>query len=267
MNTSNKMLKYYIGLAVLAVFAVGLVGYTILSASDSKTDKETTEKIQKVATDLDKYINDNAEIPASLSSAGIKNVPTTITYKKLSKEKYKICVTYKSAGSAFDGGWSALLTGALLAQSASDNSAKGEEQSYLDYYTLIYAYKKGENCQTIKPYGASYSDASTYSSGADIQNDYGAPADTDTVKSTCMPSATGFTYSATGPITAISAQNQTITLTNEATNKSVDIEFDEITRAYNKACTEVKIGTLKVGDKIKFFGYSGSTLVDVLELQ
>lgn len=266
MTNSNKMLKYYIGLTVLAFFATGLVVYTIMSGSDSKADKQTTEKIQKVATDLDDYINNNGKVPSSLAVAGIKDVPPTITYKKLSEGKYKICVTYKTAGSSFDGGWSALFTGALLAQSGAGNTGDNQEQSYLDYYSLVYAHKKGENCQTITPYGTS---DYNYPGGSqsNVENDYGAPADTGTAKSTCAPSEADFTYSAKGTITAINAQNQTITLNQETTNKPAEIEFDEITRAYDKNCTEVKIGTLKVGDNVKFYGYAGSSLVDVLELQ
>lgn len=146
------MKKYYLGLFILALFVLGLAGYTITQGGKGKKDEETTKKFQTIANKLDGHTIGNNKIPESLDELKIKDVPDTIKYEKISDEKYKICVSYDQASNEFDAGWFGLLTG--VGGSAPSPYEKevspDEELSSIDY-GLIYLHKKGETCQTVKP--------------------------------------------------------------------------------------------------------------------
>jgi len=95
-----KLLKYYLFFGVLMLAAIAAVAFTISTASDSKTDKATAEKISEISTKLDTFISNNSQVPATLDDAGVNNVPSSISYKKISDSEYKICATYKAAAMA-----------------------------------------------------------------------------------------------------------------------------------------------------------------------
>lgn len=268
MSSFSGIKKYYIGLVVMVVFAAGIVGYTIASGSDAKSDKKTSEAITKISMALDTYTNKYSAIPTDLNQLDVEDIPSTISYKKLSEEKYKICATYKAAAGGFDGGLFSLFGGALYGSAMTTAVDYPANDYYLDTYKLGYAHKKGENCQTVTPYGAGYDTAKSELSSYDPSTtDYGSSTPAPQYPSVCDKSGTGFTMSDKGTITAINPTDRTITLDIESSTKPSDIEFDEITKAYDKSCAEMKIGTLKAGDKVKFYGYTMSALVDVIELQ
>lgn len=144
------MKKYYLGFLVLTVLTVFATIYTLAQGEAGKKDEETAKKVEKIAPELDEYIYQENKIPQSLDAAGIKDVPSTITYTKLDEERFKFCATFQRASGSFDAGPFAFLTGlAFRAPEPEDDS--GEERTYFDYYTLSYFHKKGENCQTVKP--------------------------------------------------------------------------------------------------------------------
>ncbi len=265
MNVLKGMTKYYVGLALLVVFAAGLVGYTIVSGADAKSDKKTTEAVMKIAPKLDEFVNTKGSIPDKLSEIdGVGSVPTTITYKKLSEEKYKFCVVYKTEASGFDAGVTGIFTGALYGSALSGADYPASE-SYFDYYSLTYNHKKGENCQTVKPYLNTYKDDQTYYDSS--STDYGGSAVPAGTASVCVPSSTGYTAEGSGVIEVIDIPTKTISLAQNVTGKPAQIEFDDITKAYDKSCAEIKVGALKVGDSIKHYGFVATPLVDVIELQ
>lgn len=268
MNPQKGIAKYYIGLIVLVVFAAGLVGYTIAAGNDAKSDKKTSEAVNKIAPALETYINKNYALPADLEELNVNNIPSTVTYKKISDEKYKFCVTYKSSANSFDGGLFSLFGGALYrsAYSGSDYTASEE---YLDTYKLIFNHNKGANCLTVKPpavggYGYDETGTGGYD---DSITDYDYSTSATKYKAVCGTGETSFTSQGTGTIAAIDPVGRTITLAQDETGKPAQIEFDEITKTYDKSCAEIKIGTLKVGDKVKYYGYVSNPLVDVIELQ
>lgn len=268
MNPTKELTKYYIGLVVLVVFAAGLIGYTIASGSDAKSDKKTAEAVNKIAPALETYINKNYAIPADLDKLNVNNIPSTVTYKKISEEKYKICATYKTAANGFDGGLFSLFGGALYGSGYSGTDYPASED-YLDTYKLTYNHKKGENCHTVKPAAASgYGyDGKGNSEYVGSITDYDSSTPAAQYKSICGTGETNFTSQGAGTITAIDPTGRSITLAQDETGKPAQIEFDEITKAYDKSCVEVKIGTLKIGDRVKHYGYVSSPLVDVIELQ
>lgn len=156
---ASKIKKYYIGFGVLMLLTFALLFYTIALGSKAKVDAKTDKALSNISQKLDSFIYDKNKIPNSLAEAGAKDVPASIIYTKESSTTYKFCVNYQNASSGFDGGWTWLLFGGFMGSGAymddyySDNN---EEKSYLDIYSLQYSHKKGQNCQTVKPYIDSY---------------------------------------------------------------------------------------------------------------
>ncbi len=144
--------KYYIGFVVLGVITIGLTIFTLTQAVSGKQDIETYKKGSQIADDLNAYISKQDKIPENLEEAGIKNVPSTIKYTKKSSSEYEFCATYKAEKTYSSNDISSVLFGSAL------NSASGEggSDSGTDYAReslyLSYTYKKGENCQNVKPY-------------------------------------------------------------------------------------------------------------------
>jgi len=152
----NKMKKYYIGLGVIGIITLVFLALTIAKGASAKQDNDTKTKASTIAKDLNAYISKNRKIPESLEDAGIKDVPKSITYKKDSSTEYTFCATYKEAKTYGSVDPTSLISGSTLRQNSSsldDDLYIGSSSSYKSsslYPTT--SYKKGENCQTIKPY-------------------------------------------------------------------------------------------------------------------
>jgi hypothetical protein len=165
----SPLFKYQVGLAVLGGLVLGLLAFVIVQAGSARQDAKTQKTAEAIATKLNNYLVSEQAVPESLDVIKVDDVPETITYKKLSDESYKFCVTYKSAGnpasatalmSQATGGYSDLYTG-------------GGDTAYNDTLYISTTHKKGEHCQTIKPYlyTSSYKDTSDYSSST-VQPQY-----------------------------------------------------------------------------------------------
>jgi type II secretory pathway pseudopilin PulG len=148
------MKKYYIGLFIIGILALGVSGYVLSIGVQARQDVKTEKSAQDIANKLNEYINNKQTIPATLSEAGVHDVPSTISYNKLSEAEYKFCITYKAAKGYGGSSITTAVTGAALSQmyntpSYTDTTYPSTEPSslYPDY-----THKKGENCQTIKPY-------------------------------------------------------------------------------------------------------------------
>lgn len=152
------MKKYYIGLLVLGVLTLGLGIFVITLGLQSRQDVKTEKAVQTISSKLNNYISTNQVIPANLSVVDVKDIPNTITYTKLSYTEYKFCVTYKAAKDYGSGDITSVLTNAAFSQvygsqSASVNDNYPSDTSYQPSELYIdYTHKKGEVCQTIKPY-------------------------------------------------------------------------------------------------------------------
>jgi hypothetical protein len=166
MNVNARLFKYKVGLGVLGLITLGFVVFAVVQAQNSKQDAKTHEAAVEIAEKLNNYVSTNQEIPDSLDTVGASDVPSTITYRKLSDESYRFCITYKAD------------SGSLDATSAVNQAISGyygqsyespEEGSSL---YISYLYKEGENCQTITPviYDSNYFD--------DYFNDYNFDSNT-----------------------------------------------------------------------------------------
>lgn len=146
------MKKYYIGIIVLAVMALGFTGFVVVLAGEAKQDTLAQERAQEISDQLNDYISENKIIPESLDEIGARDVPAQISYTKDSSEEYTFCVTYKNETSYTSVDPVSLLMGIALRDSSQiyDDSF---ESSYKPSSLYVSAYhKKGKDCQTIKPY-------------------------------------------------------------------------------------------------------------------
>jgi len=168
------MRKYYIGLLILGIITLGLSGYVITLGAQARQDTKTEQAAQEAATKINSYVSKKQKIPASLSDAGVTDAPSTISYTKLSSSSYKFCATYKAAkgyGGATD--ISNAVTGAALnrvygstgATAEDDYSSSSSYSSEASALYINYTHKKGEDCQTVKPY--LYSSSSSYTNPSD----------------------------------------------------------------------------------------------------
>jgi type II secretory pathway pseudopilin PulG len=151
----SRMRKYYIGLGVIGVFALGVMIFVLTLASANKQDTNTYNKANDISTKLNDYINKNQQIPRSLSDAGIKDAPSSINYTKISDTSFKFCMDYKTSGNNLStGGLDTLGTGFLAQQalSAGASSVSTDTQSTSSELFIGYTHHKGQNCQTVNSY-------------------------------------------------------------------------------------------------------------------
>jgi len=143
----GSLAKYKIGLGILSLFAVVLLVIVLTQANATRQDTNAYNQATTIANTLNNYVDNNGVIPLSLSDAGVSNIPTSVSYQKLSDSSYKFCVNYKTTSSGFDttGVESELVTGSTD-QSSSYSTSNLNTDLYLDS-----THHKGENCQSITP--------------------------------------------------------------------------------------------------------------------
>ncbi len=149
-NTSPPALrKYKIGLAALGVLTLVLFVFVLIQGQSAKADTKTYDEAQKAATALETYTSTKGTIPESLSAAGDTSAPSSVQYTKVSDSSYKLCVTYKAAsGFSSSDVTSRVLSGAY---GASYPPATNSDTT-TSYLYISPDHKKGQNCQTVKPY-------------------------------------------------------------------------------------------------------------------
>jgi hypothetical protein len=145
----NSLLKYKIGLVLIAIFAIGLLVFVLSEASATKQDADTFNTASKIASKLNNYVASKQTIPSSLSAAGISDTPGAVSYKKLSDSKYSFCVTYKTKSTNF----SASDVEANLLTSSIDSGGDAFSGQSSDNTELFLdgTHNKGQQCQTVKP--------------------------------------------------------------------------------------------------------------------
>jgi hypothetical protein len=264
------MKKYYIGLAVLAFLALGAVGYTISQGSSAKKDKQTNDKFKEVASKLDPYTYNGSSLPSSLSAVGLKDIPPTIQYTKVSSTKFKLCVTYYNNSNLFDSGWYSLLGGYTSTTSDSNSSLQQTDtKAYIDTM-VIYSHKKGENCQTVQTSSGGYgyiddqnSTSGTFSGDTEIK----PPSPSASYSSSVCSASYNDLYTVQGNVTISkidtsakviyfssdgqSWQDQNGTAINMAAVASK--KYDSITAFCDASAKPTDVSSFKAGDKAKVF--------------
>lgn len=141
----NTLKKYKLGFLAIGLITLGLFVWLVVQASATKSDAKTLKAAQTAADKLNSY---SQGVPDSLAAAGVKDVPSSIKYTKLSSTKYKFCVTYKTTSSDFD----ASNTLFSLATGGSLNNKYDYNSTDTSYLTVDSSHKKGTTCQTVTPY-------------------------------------------------------------------------------------------------------------------
>jgi len=167
-SSSTALRKYKFGFAVLGLLTLVLFVFVVIQGQATKADAATSEASQKVADKLESYITNKGSVPASLTAAGVTNAPDSVQYTKLSESTYKFCVTYKTAtGFSSSDVTSRVLTSAYGINGSSSSSFTDTPSSYL---YVSGSHKKGENCQTVKPYIYSGYDGYNSSSSSSLSD-------------------------------------------------------------------------------------------------
>jgi len=143
----RSLTKYRIGFGLIGLFGLVLVIVVVLQAGATKTDNNTYNKASAIADKLNNYTIANNIIPDSLSSIGVTDIPSTVSYSKLSDSSFRFCVTYKTTSSGFD---ASAVEGQLLTQTLPGDYS-GSAPTDNSYLYLDPNHHKGQNCQTINP--------------------------------------------------------------------------------------------------------------------
>jgi hypothetical protein len=144
---NSPLLKYKIGLGLIAALTVVLLVMVVGQSSAVKHDRQVYKKASEVADKLNSFTALQGKVPVALAQLQVKDVPQDITYKRLTSTSYKFCTTYKAKGDIY--GSQYIETQLLTAGHASDMYDTGDGGSFL---YINPAHKKGQQCQTIKTY-------------------------------------------------------------------------------------------------------------------
>lgn len=251
--------KYKIGLLVLTLFAVAMTVLVLIQAGSTKTDTNTNNAASNIADTLNNYVDSNNVIPTTLAEAGVKHVPSTISYQKLSDSSYKFCVTYKGSSSGFDasGVASDLVTGSLSSDFSSPN-----DNTELN---IDSTYHKGVNCQTVQP---SYVTPITPEpcigvNGAQCQGgntptttlcDYG-PVQTSGCSLRCVTSGntTGLAPKIIdGTVSNVTGSGNSMVLTlKDSKNVTYTVSVTGSTSYYDSSCNSFDTTNLQSGDEVR----------------
>ncbi len=233
MNTKSPLFKFQAGLIVVGVFVLTMLVCVILLASGARQDIKTQKAASKAADKLNSYITSKGAIPGSLNAAGIRDMPRTISYHKVSDSSYKFCVTYKSASKNLSGD-------ALVNAAISGYSGASSYDSYTSTESLYIpsTHKKGENCQTIKPYLYS----SSYNSSSDTTNPY-----------KICETAYDYWWSflKVTSVTLPSGNTHATLYTDDSTNRSV--ELDSKVKVFDHSCNAITLNDLHAGDYVDVY--------------
>jgi type II secretory pathway pseudopilin PulG len=185
----QKLFYYKAGLGVIGLFTLGIFIFAVVQGASAKQDTQTDKAAQSIAAKLNDYVDTNQRLPKTLAEAGVHGNTTHITYTKLSDEKYKFCVDYKTASEDYTSSVENVVGRGLYGDvsSPSGSSSSSSEDQYSLY--IGSSHKKGQNCQTVAPYMYSASsDSSSTGTGSSSGSSFSCPGpgypDSDVVSGT-----------------------------------------------------------------------------------
>jgi hypothetical protein len=159
MPMQRSLTKYRIGLGAIGLFTLVILVVVLVQASGMKQDQKTENAANNIATQLNSYtgFGQTRPVPYALSEAGISNVPSTISYTRISRYSYRFCVTYKSSSTDFN---ASSLAQNVVARGMGAGSNYNANQYYQGSNSYFYLYinpihHKGVNCQYVSGYYSS----------------------------------------------------------------------------------------------------------------
>lgn len=246
-----QLARYKIGFVVLGIFVFGIIIFLIVQASGSRQDAKTQKAAQAIATKLNDYTNKEDTLPENLQEVGVSDVPSTISYRKISDKQYEFCTTYRQDSSNVDA--SSIFTQALYGYYG---VSPFENYDYTNDTILIISsdYKKGKKCQTIEPY--------TYGFGSD--DDSSGPSFTPS--GTRSPYfACNESYDSYEDFQLIQSIDGNGTLTTEDKfNATINAyTINSKTKVFNENCTELTVDDLMADQEVTVYITDGaaSTIV------
>lgn len=238
-----SLLRYKIGLLIIAILTIGLVIFVIVQAGAVKQDTKTTQDATNIAQKLNDYVDAQGAVPDSLATAGVRNVPSTISYQKLSDSKYRFCITYRApGGSAAIGDLETRFSDAMSIDGGGSISSDVGQTSDQGVLVIPDPHHKGANCQTITPYTTLPAPASPVSSNLQGQN-------------TVCGVKTDY-YDANGTITAIDLSSSSggpfVTVASQASYGAMTLSFQisADSKIFDTSCKQLSVSDLHVGDTV-----------------
>lgn len=151
----RRFVSYRLGFGILWLFSLVVLIVVLTQAGAVRHDNQLYRRADTISTKLNDYTDGYHKVPASLAAARITNVPSAITYRKLSAKSYRFCVNYRSASSDYN---STRALDRLYGESTSDGEGTADKSTYL--YIDLY-HPKGVVCQTVSPNLATDSDTTS----------------------------------------------------------------------------------------------------------
>lgn len=265
-NDQQKRRLRLIAVSILLLAVVALGSVTAWQAMLIGQDKRTVGQAQTVANKLNDYVYEKRTLPESLQAAGIKQVPDSVSYRKLSPATYKFCVTFKAASNndVFD----MYYGGSFYDGSFEDQAKDPPDAIYIDSYR----HHKGSNCLTVKPYlnneplqsSSSDTPSSGISTVTDPKQQAIASAGQDNV---CNLSGFGTRYSGTVASVGTADGKPIVPTTNQAIVVTVKPDGNspagtqtltlarpnDIFNVFDSVCTAHTYESFKVGDAVSVF--------------
>ena len=230
------MKKYYIGLLVIGFITLCLAGYIGILGVQTRQDIETEKKAMRIADQLNAYTDRNATLPKDLATAGVGDVPKTVSYQKLTAETYKFCVNYKQSKGYASTDITSTITNAATSKlyGFSGDIAPDYQSTYLYVGS---SHEKGENCQTIKPY--------MYSSS------YNSSAASEPYKICETAYDYWWSFLKVTSVTPRSGNTNAVLYTDDSTNRSV--ELDAGVKVFDHDCKAIALSDLHAGDFVDVY--------------
>ena len=255
--------RYRVGLGVVALFTLFVVLAVLIMAGGARQDAHTDKAANDASTKLEQYINDKQAVPDNLAQAGVKDVPHSITYKKLSDSSYRFCATYKSASKSIAS--SGVLDVVSRGLSPIDTGSYGDTGSDTSYLYINPDHKKGANCQKVTPYINAPVTVNSSSSLSTITEPKQASIASGNQQTVCQISGYATHYSGTiksvatadgRPIVPTVTQDIVLQVTPSGDSPAGDqtIQLTNIGfNVFDSSCTALTHGSLAIGDYVSVF--------------
>jgi type II secretory pathway pseudopilin PulG len=253
----QKLFYYKVGLGVIGLFTLGIFIFAVVQGAGAKQDTQTDKAAQKIASKLNDYVDNNQRIPKTLAEADIHENTAHITYTKISDEKYKFCVDYKTASEDYTSSVESVVGRGLyggVSSSSSSPSSSSEDQYSLYIGT---SHKKGQNCQTVAPYIYSASSDSSDSS----LNIGSSSSDASACPDKLYPNDVSFTGAVTNVDYATDA-SQDVTITIKPDSGAAEKKFTvkpDAANIYDDSCNSIPQTYFLEGDKVTVYQQAGDT--------
>jgi hypothetical protein len=250
----SSLVRYRIGLGVIALLTLIVFVLVLDLASAHKQDAQTQRTANSIADKLDNYINDKEKVPASLAEAGVKNLPSNMTYRKKTADVFEFCITYKSSNKS--PGTVGTIQNVLMNGSLDE----GGYYSGASDLEINPVYHKGKNCQTIDTRLSSIASTSTTTQATQpVQTPYVKNADGS--YTVCGVNTNYFETE--GPITrAATPPSSSISL--NATSAPYVGAYELVlispsSQIFDNSCKTLAAADLHVGDNVDVFNITSPT--------